>query len=272
MKSWYWRRNAWKPDSFLAPASLLGPWVRSRSAASPALRPRSGSTSSCWVTARASIPYQEGRGRVVWASSVVAASLNQAPLDPVPTTASSLGRIITRSLRGDGSPRQPSRQWADRPTFTETTAIATASAMRPSTSDRSRLAPAAREATNAVTPIMAASRNPAASRAGPSDRKKNGHGDDEGHGRGGRELRPDRPAGPRGDASPGEQPGREVEREHVGEGHADRGAPDHRHRRGLVDRVFLDGHELGRQDDAHVQGHRDGLANGLARGRAAPRS
>jgi hypothetical protein len=36
--------------------------------------------------------------------------------------------------------------------------------------------------------------------------------------------------------------------------------------------MLLDRDELRRQDDAHVQGHRDGLANGLARNRAAPRS
>ena len=50
MKSWYWRTNALKPDSFLAPASLLGPWVRRRSAASEAVRPRAGSTPSCVAT------------------------------------------------------------------------------------------------------------------------------------------------------------------------------------------------------------------------------
>ena len=122
-----------------------------------------------------------------------------------------------------------------------------------------------------MTPIMVASRNPAASRAGPSDRKKNGTVTTKAMAAAVASCAQTALAGPRGDASPGEQPGRKVEREHVGEGHPDRGAPDHRHRRGLVDRVFLDGHELGRQHDAHVQGHRDGLAHGLARGRAAPR-
>ena len=39
MKSWYWRRNAWSPDSFFAPASWFGPWDRSRSRPPSALAP-----------------------------------------------------------------------------------------------------------------------------------------------------------------------------------------------------------------------------------------
>ena len=60
------------------------------------------------------------------------------------------------------------------PTFTDTTAVATASAIRPSTSDRIRPAPASREAMYAVTPISVASRNPDTSNAGPRARKKKG--------------------------------------------------------------------------------------------------
>ena len=58
MKSWYWRRNAWNPDSFLAPASRFGPCDCSRLAASAALRPRSGTTPSSAATADASDPCQ----------------------------------------------------------------------------------------------------------------------------------------------------------------------------------------------------------------------
>ena len=46
MKSWYCRTKARNPDSFLAAASLFGPWERSRSAASVADNPCSGSTPS----------------------------------------------------------------------------------------------------------------------------------------------------------------------------------------------------------------------------------
>src|SRR4030095_1127710 len=95
-------------------------------------------------------------------------------------------------------------------------------------------------------------------------------GDDEGDRRGRRELRADRPAGPAVKASSREQAGRKVERGGVGERDAQRRPPDHGHRRGLVYGMLLDRDELRRQDDAHVQGHRDGLANGLAGGRASP--
>src|SRR6185503_3918264 len=67
----------------------------------------------------------------------------------------------------DVGPRMAQAQWPVSPTFTDTTAVATASAMRPSTSDRIRPAPASREATYAVTPISAVSRNPDTSIAGP---------------------------------------------------------------------------------------------------------
>jgi len=50
---------------------------------------------------------------------------------------------------------------------------------------------------------------------------------------------------------------------------AQRRSPDHGYRRGLVHGMLLDRNELRRQDDAHVQGHRDGLADGLAGGRSA---
>ena len=46
MKSWYCRTNAWKPDSFLPPASLLGPLLCNRLAASAALSPTATSTPS----------------------------------------------------------------------------------------------------------------------------------------------------------------------------------------------------------------------------------
>jgi hypothetical protein len=61
MKSRYWRRNACRPDSFLAPVSRFGPWDWSRRRASSTLRQRSGSTPSSWATADASYPCQVGR-------------------------------------------------------------------------------------------------------------------------------------------------------------------------------------------------------------------
>jgi hypothetical protein len=50
----------------------------------------------------------------------------------------------------------------------------------------------------------------------------------------------------------------------MGEGDPHGAPPYHPYGQQLADRVFLDGHELGRQDDAHIQGHRDGLADRLA--------
>ena len=56
MKSWYWRTNAWKPDSFLLAVSRLAPCVCSRLAASAWLSPTATSTPSLWATSLASIP------------------------------------------------------------------------------------------------------------------------------------------------------------------------------------------------------------------------
>jgi hypothetical protein len=58
MTSRYWRTNACRPDSFLAPASRFGPWDRSRLRASSTLRPRSGSTPNSRATTAASAPCQ----------------------------------------------------------------------------------------------------------------------------------------------------------------------------------------------------------------------
>ena len=81
MKSWYWRTNAWNPDSFFAAVNRFGPWVLSRCAASPAPRPRSGSTSSSLTTIEASMPYQ---------------ACDPGPVVVMPT--SSLGGVIATQL------------------------------------------------------------------------------------------------------------------------------------------------------------------------------
>src|SRR5262245_25672459 len=60
MKSAYWRRNAWMPDSFLPSASLLRPWEVSREAASVADRPCAGSTPRLRATSDPSIEYGSG--------------------------------------------------------------------------------------------------------------------------------------------------------------------------------------------------------------------
>ena len=56
MKSRYCRRNAWRPDSFLPAASLLGPLLCNRLAASAALSPWATSTPSASATSVASTP------------------------------------------------------------------------------------------------------------------------------------------------------------------------------------------------------------------------
>ena len=75
MKSRYWRTNAWKPDSFFAPASRFGPWDRSRLAASSTVSPCSGSTPSSRATADASDACQPGRAssspRISWLTDMI---------------------------------------------------------------------------------------------------------------------------------------------------------------------------------------------------------
>src|SRR5215217_7620257 len=75
MTSRYWRTNAWKPDSFLAPVSRFGPWDWSRRRASSTRRPRPGSTPSSLATAAASDPCQPGRAAscvfVSWLTATV---------------------------------------------------------------------------------------------------------------------------------------------------------------------------------------------------------
>src|SRR5829696_1273126 len=61
MTSRYWRRNAWNPDSFLAPVSRFGPWDWSRLRASSTLRPCSGSTPRSRATSDTSEAYQSAR-------------------------------------------------------------------------------------------------------------------------------------------------------------------------------------------------------------------
>ena len=274
MKSWYWRRNAWKPDSFLAPASLLGPCVRSRSAASLAVRPRSGSTSSCFVTAGDVHPVpgrmlRTGRRRALGRYRVT--QLRSPRLLYAPASRSGGDHSPIGSRATASTSRYANAQCPESPTFTDTTAIATASAIRPSTSDRIRPAPASREATYAVTPIERGEQEPGHVQRRAERQEEERDGDDEGDRRGGRELRPDRPPGPAGEAPAGEEPGREVEREHVGEGHADRRSPDHRPPSRSRRRHAPRPRRTPPRGRAHVQGHRDGLANGLARGRAARR-
>jgi hypothetical protein len=75
MKSRYWRTNAWKPDSFLAPASRFGPCDPSRRRASSTVSPCSGSTPSSRATTDASDPCQPGRAssspRSSWLTDMV---------------------------------------------------------------------------------------------------------------------------------------------------------------------------------------------------------
>ena len=72
----------------------------------PRVRPRSGSTSSCWVTARASIPYQrDGDGWSGRALSLPRRSIGPLCLQRRPRPW--LGRIIARSLRGDAPGATP---------------------------------------------------------------------------------------------------------------------------------------------------------------------
>ena len=87
MKSWYWRRNAWKPDSFFAAASRFGPVVPSRERASSALRPRPGSTASSRATEVASSEYQSTR-------APVAVLVEAAIESPLASQRTRVGRIV----------------------------------------------------------------------------------------------------------------------------------------------------------------------------------
>jgi hypothetical protein len=95
MKSRYWRTNAWKPDSFLAPASRFGPCDPSRRRVSSTLRPRSGSTPSSPATTDTADPYQPERASTLsfssWRTDTVflhppgTATRRTPPSGPLPT-------------------------------------------------------------------------------------------------------------------------------------------------------------------------------------------
>ena len=57
IRSLYWRRKAWRPDSFFPAASSLGPYCVRRCCASAVLRPFAGSTFSCAATSSGVIAY-----------------------------------------------------------------------------------------------------------------------------------------------------------------------------------------------------------------------
>ena len=274
MKSWYWRRNALEARFLLG--SRRACWVPGFGAGR---RPRTRSglgrdrRRSCCGNGRPrpchtrkDVPDGCRRAR-----SAATASLRDDPLVCFTPPHSRHGRIITRSVRSNGGRGTVQRQWSESPTLIDTTTTPIARAIRPSTSDRRPSGTgSARGGVRGYPDEAGDQERGDASSAGSRDRKNERDRHDAGRSPRRPRAAPRPPPGSRGSGVPPTSSLAARLNANTCASARPTAVPQttstatH-----SLDCLLPRGDEFRREHQADVQGHRDGLANRLARGRTA---